>query len=200
MGKAILRVLLLAALAASCGCSPSDFLTRRLAFDLIASSGAVRAPLPFLLHTGLVSNQEYLSTDELVLRRHGWISATSAKCSGEVTPPPCWEVALSPSGVETVRSLIPSGASTQESFEIPVARRQIIAITGISKQGSSAEVEFLWRWSPLNELGAALYPADLRYHSVVAFRSYDDGWRVSETTIRSNQTIEESLKNAEPAP
>jgi hypothetical protein len=200
MGKVISIVLSVAALVAMVACSPRYLLTRRLAFDLIATSAAMRAPQPLLLRTGLVSNRDYASTDYLVLRRYGWISASPAKCTGAIVPPPCWDVALTPAGVDVVNSLIPSAGGDQELFELPLAKRQVVAVTGIQKDGNSAEVEFVWRWSGLNEVGTALYPPDLRYRSVVAFRYYDDGWRLVETPIHSNQTIDDALKSAEPAP
>ncbi len=200
MGKAILTVLSLAALVAMLDCSPRYLLTRRLAFDLISATGAMRASQPLLLRTGRVSNKDYVSTDYLVLRRYGWISASPAKCTGDVTPPPCWEVALTPAGVSIVQSLIPSAGNDQELFELPLARRQLLGVSGISKEGNGAEVEFVWRWSGLNEVGTALYPSDLRYKSVVGFRYYDDGWRVVETPARANQTMDDALKSAEPAP
>ena len=53
-----------------------------------------------------------------------------------------------------------------------------MAVTGISKQGNMADVDFTWRWIPLNEIGAALYSGDLQYNSTVGFRDYDDGWRI----------------------
>jgi len=56
-----------------------------------------------------------------------------------------------------------------------------------------------WRWTPLNEVGSAIYSADLRYRSTVAFRSYDDGWHLVQAQFRSGQTIDDALKNAEPA-
>jgi hypothetical protein len=31
----------------------------------------------------------------------------------------------------------------------------------------------------------------------VGFRSYDDGWRVVNENVRSNQTMEDALRNAE---
>jgi hypothetical protein len=76
-------------------------------------------------------------------------------------------------------------------------------VTGISKQGNLAEVDFTWKWNPLNEVGAALYSGDLHYISAVGFRDYDDGWRVVQSTLqiapRSGQSLDEALKNAEPA-
>jgi hypothetical protein len=86
------------------------------------------------------------------------------------------------------------------SFSLPAARRELVAITGISKQGNVADVDFIWRWQPANEVGSALYSSDLRYHSIAGFRDYDDGWRVVQSASRSGQTLDDALKNAEPAP
>ncbi|MGA7378865.1 MAG: hypothetical protein WBW36_21090, partial [Candidatus Sulfotelmatobacter sp.] len=61
-------------------CSPRDFLTRRLAGDLIAASDTFRTPRRFQLRTGVISNQDYLSADYLVLQHRGWISGTHAPC------------------------------------------------------------------------------------------------------------------------
>jgi hypothetical protein len=183
-------------------CSPRDFLTRRLAADLISTSDAFKTPQQFVLQTGVVSNKDYVSPEYLVLQRHGWISASTATCSPGLAPPPCWDVLLTPAGVDTVRALISADAATKPSLPIPVARRVLIGITGISKQGSMADVDFTWRWVSLNEVGAALYTGDLLYSSTVEFREYDDGWRidVAHRVPRSGQTLDDALKNAEPAP
>jgi hypothetical protein len=180
-------------------CSPRDVLTRRLATDLISASSAFKSPQQFALQTGIVTNKDYASPEYLVLQQHGWISASTARCSPGITSPPCWDVLLTPSGVETVRALAPTEGTDKTSFSIPVARRELIAVTGISKQGNLADVDFTWRWIPLNEVGAALYSGDLRYTSTVGFRYYDDGWRPLQTAPRSAQTLDDALKNAEPA-
>ena len=76
-------------------------------------------------------------------------------------------------------------------------------VTGISKQGNCADVDFTWRWVPLNEVGAALYSGDLHYNSTVGFRDYDDGWRIVQSpaqTVRvPARRMDDALKNAEPA-
>jgi len=41
---------------------------------------------------------------------------------------------------------------------------------------------------------------ELRYKSTTSFRNYDDGWRLLDSAVRSGQTLDEALKNAEPAP
>src|SRR5579862_4693085 len=94
---------------AGAGCSPRDFLTRRLAADLISASETFKAPQVFLLRTGVISNKDFNSPDTMVLKRRGWlIGSQQPKCPPGVDPPPCWDAILTPAGVETVRPLISS--------------------------------------------------------------------------------------------
>jgi len=180
-------------------CSPRDFLTRRLAADLIASSETFRSQQQFQFRIGVVPNKDYLSSDYLALQHHGWISATVSPCPPALAPPPCWDVMLTPSGVDTFQSLLAPGDADKQSFTIPAARRELIAITGIAKQGNTADVEFTWKWIPLNEVGAVLYSREAHHRSTAIFRCYDDGWRVLESSSHSGQPLDEALKNAEPA-
>jgi hypothetical protein len=188
------------ALALLTSCSPRDFLTRRLAADLIAASNTFRAAQSFQVTIGVVSNADYLSSEYLALQHHGWIFATQAHCPADITPPPCWEVALSPAGVDTLRPLIAAGDTDKQTFHIPVAKRELVAVTGISKLGRVADVEFTWRWVPVNEVGAAIYSSDVRYRSTATFHAYDDGWRVVQGTARASQPLDQALKDAETAP
>jgi hypothetical protein len=178
-------------------CSPRDFLTRRLAADLIAASETFRTYQQFQLVTGVVANKDYLSPDYLILQHHGWISAANARCPAALAPPPCWDVTLTPSGVDTFQSLIAPGDAEKQIFTIPAAGRELVAVTGIAKQGNVADVEFTWRWVPLNEVGAVLYSGDTHYRSIASFRNYDDGWRLVESTSHPAQPLDEALKNAE---
>jgi hypothetical protein len=200
MRKQFIFALCLVVAGSLSACSPRDLLTRRLAADLIEGSDAFRTPQALFVHTGVVSNKDYLSPESLVLQHHGWISATTAPCPAAIVPPPCWDVVLTPSGVETVRPLLVPAEEGKPSFSVPVARRELVAITGVSKQGNVADVDFIWRWQPANEVGSALYSSDLRYHSTVGFRDYDDGWRVVPSASHSGQTLDDALKNAELAP
>lgn len=181
-------------------CSPRDFLTRRLAADLISSSSAFKDPQQFVLQTGIVSTKEYPSPEFLALQHHGWIDASNAACPAGMAPPPCWELVLTPSGVEAVRTLISGDDAAKPSFSIPVARRELADITAISKEGVTADVDFIWRWTPLNEIGAALYSTDQRYRSTVGFRKYDDGWHVIESVPHHEQSLDDALKNASLTP
>ena len=198
MRKLSILVLCVFALLLLSSCSPRDFLTRRLAGDLIAASDTFNAPQQFQLRTGVVSNKDYLSPDYLVLQHRGWISGANAPCPAGLGPPPCWDIALTPSGVDTLQSLVAPGDAEKQSFSIPAARRELVAITGIIKQGNVADVEFTWRWVPMNEVGAVLYAADVRYQSTASFRCYDDGWRFMERVPRPEESLDDSLRNAEP--
>jgi hypothetical protein len=186
---------------AGAACSPRDFLTRRLASDLIARSPNFKAPQQFFFHLGVISNKEYLSPEYLVLQRRGWITGAPSPCPPQMAPPPCWEVALTPVGVETVQPLMPKDATNTQYFPVTTAQRQLIAVTGISRAGDSADVDFTWKWMPVNEVGAALVEGSLVYKSTVAFRHYDDGWRLVEgAPAKTNQGMDDALKDAEPAP
>jgi len=192
---------IVAALGLLSGCSPRDFLTRRLAAALIAGSDTFTAPQQFWLRIGPVSNKDFSSPQYLVLQHHGWIVGGSTPCPPDVSPPPCWEVAFTPLGVDAFHDLIRGTETGKEYFNIPTARRELVAVTGISKSGDTADVEFTWRWAPLNEVGSALNTGGVQYKSTVALKHYDDGWRLVEgSASRSSQPIDDALKNAEPVP
>jgi hypothetical protein len=180
------------------GCSPRDFLTRRLAADLISANDTFKAPQVFWLSTGIVSNKDFSSPDSMVLQRHGWIIGTEQKCSAGIGPPPCWDVVLTPLGVDTIRPLISTALPGNGSIGIQVARRELLSISGIAKAGNVADVEFTWRWASINPVGEALYDSGVRYRSTVGFRGYDNGWRVVVQNVPSNQPLEEALRNAQP--
>lgn len=184
-----------------CGCTPRDFLTRRLASDLIAASETFKSAQKFWLRLGVTSAKDYSAPESLLLQRRGWITAAGVPCPPGVTPAPCWDVALTPLGVGVFRDLIPTGSEKSQYFGVVVARRQFLGVTGISKDFTTAEVDFVWKWIATNEVGTALYPADVQYKSTVAFRRYDDGWRLVEGAGARipNQSMDEALKNAEPA-
>jgi len=187
----------LCVLALLLACSPRDFLTRRLAGDLIETSDAFKATQRFWLRTGPISNKDYVSPQYLVLLRHGWINASNTACPAQIVPPPCWDVALTPLGVETFRSLIQDNAAQSNYFSVPAARRQLLSVNGISKEDSLAEVDFVWKWAPLNEVGTAFYGDGVQYTSTVGFRRYDDGWRIIESTHpKRYPSMDEALKDA----
>ncbi len=197
--RATKTLLLTVLLCLGPACSPRDFLSRRLAADLISASPTFKAPQLFWLRTGIVSNKEFSSPDSMVLQRRGWIVAAEKKCPAGIEPPPCWDVLLTPLGVDTIRPLISSALPDNGPIGIQVARRELVNISGIGKAGNFADVEFTWRWISLNPVGAALYDSGVHYRSTAGFRGYDDGWRVVEQNAPANQTLDEALRNAQPA-
>jgi hypothetical protein len=182
------------------GCSPRDFLTRRLARDLIAGSATFNLPQQFWMRLGVVSNKDFTSPEYLVLQHHGWISGSTAACTADIAPSPCWNVLLTPVGVDTFRDLLPGSAADSNYFSVPTARRQLLEVTGISKDGNVADVDFTWKWSPMNEVGAGLYMGDSEFTSTVGMKHYDDGWRLLDGNLpEAHQSMGIALKNAEPA-
>jgi hypothetical protein len=196
--KRILPTLLLLLLLFAC--SPRDYLTRRLAADLIATSDAFTVPQQFWLRTGIISNRDYAAPEYLVLQRRGWIAGSAAPCPAQVGPPPCWDVVLTPLGVDTFHDLLKGSDPSKQSFSVPVAKRDLVSVTGISKSGNTADVEFTFQWVPTSEVGAALITSGLQYRSTVGFRKFDDGWRVLQGAAgRSNQSLDDALKMAVPS-
>lgn len=179
-------------------CSPRDFLNRRLATDLLLASDAFKTQQRFVLRTGVVPGKDYPSPESLVLQHHGWISSTPTGCPAGMLPPPCWNILLTASGVETVRTTLSAEEISKPIINIPVAKKELIAVTGIVREGNSADVEFTWRWVPLNEIGGALYSGDIHYRSTVGLRQYDDGWRIVQSIPHPGQTLDDAFKNAEP--
>jgi hypothetical protein len=194
------RLGLVAVLLCFTACSPRDFLTRRLASTLIAGSDVFTAQQQFWLRIGPVSVKDFSSPQYTVLQRHGWIIGAPTSCPPQVTPPPCYEVAMTPAGVDTFRDLIRGTETGKEYFSIPTARRELVSVTAISKSENTADVDFTWKWVPLNEVGSALNVGGLQYKSTVGMRHYDDGWRLLEGAPKNNQSLDDALKNADPVP
>lgn len=181
-------------------CSPRDFLTRRLATDLIAGSDSFKTTQQFWLRTGIISNKDYTSAEYVTLRRRGWITGNGIACPAEIAPAPCWDMVITPLGVDALRDWVSATAATSQYISVPVAQRELLAVTGIHKNGSWADVDFQWRWAAVNEVGAALYAKTTEYNSTVGFAQYDDGWRVIEGAgLKGSQSLSDSLKNASAA-
>jgi hypothetical protein len=187
-------------LSIAVACSPRDFLTRRLATDLIAGSDSFKITQQFWLRTGVISNKDYMSPEYVTLRRRGWITGNTVACPPEINVPPCWDMVITPLGVDALRDWVSASAASSQYISVPVAQRELLAVTGIHKDGSLADVDFHWRWAAVNEVGAALYAKNTEYYSTVGFIHYDDGWRVIEGgAVKGNQSLNEALKNAAPA-
>ncbi len=179
-----LKIPLLAAiLCLAVACSPRDFLTRRLAADLIAGSDTFKTTQQFWLRIGVIPNKDYLSPEYLVLQRRGWITASLVSCPAGVTPPPCQDVTFTPIGVETFRDLIPNSDPPSQYFQVPIATRELIEVTGISKNGGVADVDFSWKWVPANEVGAALSSGGVQFKSRSALNIMTTAGAWSKATV-----------------
>jgi hypothetical protein len=180
-------------------CSPRDFLTRRLATDLIAGAESFKTTQQFWLRTGVVSNKDYTSSEYVTLRRRGWITGNGVSCPLEIVSPACWDVVITPLGVDALRDWVSATAASTQYISVPVAQRELLGVTGIHKNGSLADVDFQWRWAAVNEVGGALYARNTEYNSTVGFVHYDDGWRVIEGgPVRSIQPLSDALKSPTP--
>jgi len=180
-------------------CSPRDFLTRRLATDLIAGSDSFKTTQQFWLRTGVISNKDYTSPEYLTLRRRGWITGNGVPCPAEMPSPSCWDMVITPLGVDALRDWVSATAASSQYISVPVAQRELLTVTGIHKDGSLADVDFQWRWSAVNEVGSALYAKNTEYSSTVGFIHYDDGWRVVEGGApKDTPPLSDALKNAVP--
>ncbi len=123
-------------------CSPRDFLTRRLATDLIAGADSFKITQQFWLRTGVISNKDYSSPEYVTLRRRGWITGNGVSCPPEITSPPCWDMVITPLGVDALRDWVSATAASSQYISVPVAQRELLAVTGIHKDGSLADVDF----------------------------------------------------------
>jgi hypothetical protein len=180
-------------------CSPRDFLTRRLATDLIAGSDTFKTTQLFWLRTGVVSNKDYTSPEYVVLRRRGWITGSGVACPPDLVSPPCWDMVITPLGVDALRDWVTASAASSQYISVPVAQRELLAVSGIHKNGTVADVDFQWRWAAVNDVGAALYAKGTEYNSTVSFVHYDDGWRLIEgNAVKSAQGLNDALRNASP--
>src|SRR5437773_11871265 len=93
-------------------CSPRDFLTRRLATDLIAGAETFKTTQQFWLRTGVISNKDYTSAEYVTLRRRGWTTGNGVSCPPEIVSPPCWHVVSTPLGVEARRHWVSATAAS----------------------------------------------------------------------------------------
>jgi hypothetical protein len=141
------RYLIFAVLCFTVACSPRDFLTRRLATDLIAGSETFKTTQLFWLRTGVISNKDYTSPEYLALRRHGWITGSTAACTPDLGVAPCWDVVITPLGVDALRDWVAATAATSQYISVPVAQRELLGLSGIRKNGNFADVDFQWRWA-----------------------------------------------------
>jgi hypothetical protein len=132
--------------------------------------------------TGIISNKDYLSSEPIC---NSSIMDGSPPTAPTVPPTSphlrAGKSCVNPAGVDTFHGLIAAADADKSSFRIPAARRELIAVTGISKMGRVADVEFTWRWIPSERSRARLSippTSTTARQSTAGFREYDDGWRL----------------------
>lgn len=101
--------------------------------------------------------------------------------SGEVLrhiPERC-RVVLTPKGVEAAKGweLYQRPGEGVSGASIPVARPEVIEITGLSEDGTEATATYTWRQKPLNEIGEALgYGQQTETGSALALLTSSGKW------------------------
>lgn len=68
---------------------------------------------------------------------------------------------------------------------VPISRRELVSVDGVRQQTNSADVDFSWKWLPLqgDEVPASI---EFPYKGRAVFERYDDGWRLEESLFRVN--------------
>ena len=56
----------------------------------------------------------------------------------EIAPAPCWDMVITPLGVDALRDWVSATAASSQYISVPVAQRELLAVTGIRKSGSFA--------------------------------------------------------------
>ena len=179
-------------------CSPRDFLTRRLATDLIAGSDSFKTHPAILAANGrdLQQRLHFARIRDLAPARldHGQRRCLSSRncCS-----------AVLGHGDHSAGSGRPARLGFRDRSQFSIHQRASGTERTAGGHGHSqgrkswADVDFLWRWAAVNEVGAALYARNYRVQLHVGFVHYDDGWRVIEGGgLKGSQSLSEALKNA----
>jgi hypothetical protein len=72
-------------------------------------------------------------------------------------------------------------AQNATTYFIPTANKELVEVTGITKEseGNLAEAEFTWKWAPTDEAETfGKTPTTEIQQGRAALQLYDDGWRV----------------------
>lgn len=203
------------------GCAGTGELTRTRAAELIGSSQAFSAPvsLPLKKETGW--NLRPLSEDEPeaeaqaraaenyyqaypqmdALRRLGLmdVRATVRERPGENHG--VWAFDVEPFLTEQGKELASGGREDQNAPSVILARRELIEVTGITRDGQTSQAEYTWKEVP-TAAGRAFVPDSPEHESLppplrqtlrgrnqtkefdkvrrgrAVFQLYDDGWRL----------------------
>jgi hypothetical protein len=89
----------------------------------------------------------------------------------------------------TVTVLTPNGINASKqwrqldanSWEVPMSRRELVAVTGIRGDAQTAAADFSWRW--MSPQPGVLGGMGVRASQAI-FERYDDGWRLDTSRLR----------------
>jgi hypothetical protein len=187
---AFLFLLYLFIILALTGCTNAKELNRVRAADIIQSSGSFQESRKLPIATGgfCGSLEKFQQNDNknayIVLKSLGLVELTNdgdwPECGGRT------KVSFSDKGRVESKSwtLVESHPGTNDYWDIDIADREIVEITGITqgKEGE-AKVEFTWKWVPANEIGKRLLIVNNVFRTAIQFQLYDDGWRVNDQLL-----------------
>jgi len=127
-------------------------LSAQKASVIVTAALQQRAPAAIHFRTGLVKAGDDGKLDEpnyRLLEKAG-IVKLGKPAAGKV------EVALTPQGEQLLASIAgckkEKEADGTDSYEVPLAQRQLVAIGNITTGGDNATVDYTWKWSP-NQFG-----------------------------------------------
>jgi len=203
------------------GCADTRELTRSKAAEMISGSQAFSAPvlLPLKRETGWnlrprtadepeaeaqarAAENYYQAYPQMdVLRRLGLmdVRATTRERPGENYG--VWAFDVEPFLTEKGKEVTSGGREDQSAPSVILARRELIEITGITRDGQTSQAQYTWKEAP-TAAGRALVPGSPEHESLppplrqalrdrnqtkdfdkvgrgrAVFQLYDDGWRL----------------------
>jgi len=167
-------------------------LSRNTAAELIsqhfASTPAAEARIAFFLPGIPTPDKLSANTGGLgVLHRLGYVDCeimperdiyTDGGMLLQHIPPTC-KLVLTANGLKASASwkVDRRDGESIESVSIPVAKPELVEITGITEKDNEATATYTWRQKPINDIGEAMGYGKVE-QGAMQFRKFDDGWRV----------------------
>lgn len=205
------------------GCASSRDLTRTRAAEMIGASGDFRAPVTLPLKKEIDLNVRVAEEDETdagatgraveiyyqfypqmdALRQLGLIDVRATVRKRPQENHGVWSFTVEPVLTEKGERLTFSGQADRDTSAVPLARKELVEVTGIIKTGDAiAQAQFTWK-EVSTEAGRAFVPDSPEYQGLSAslqqtlgqrnltkefgkikrgtatFQLYDDGWRLA---------------------
>ncbi|MGA7079980.1 MAG: hypothetical protein WBQ43_00980 [Terriglobales bacterium] len=127
-------------------------LSAQKASVMVTAALQQRAPAAIHFRTGLVKPTADEKPDDpnyRLLEKAGIVKVAKA-AGGKV------EISLTPAGDQLLASVAgckkEKEADGTDSYEVPLAQRQLVAIGNITTSGTNATIDYTWKWSP-NQFG-----------------------------------------------